>query len=351
MNNKTRTIQIGMLAVIMLIAILPFTLALCSETDRGLDYFQKGTTTADYFWSYTDYCRTNTVQVEYYCSSPSTSTVSSEESNCGSGRECLDGKCQYSSAICSDTDGSNYKNKGSILIGNSHIYDSCDGSTVLERICEGSNSGTVRYACTNYGSSWTCLDGACALPSTPAGTCTRSSAFGLDYKTKGYITVDGTKIYDSCSGIEVLERICDGNSAGTAKYNCGNYGSNWMCSDGACVEESSPVLTCSRSALFGIDYKTKGWIEIGDSKIYDSCSGNTVLERICEGDSAGTTKYDCKSYGDNWVCLDGQCKESSSEDWFLLIWAVIVAFFLANPLIWIIIALIIIAIIVYRRRK
>jgi hypothetical protein len=63
----------------------------CTDSDRGLDQFTKGTVTLD-SKSYTDSCYGTASVLEYYCSSDTligTSTIA-----CGSNSECVDGICR-----------------------------------------------------------------------------------------------------------------------------------------------------------------------------------------------------------------------------------------------------------------
>lgn len=63
----------------------------------------------------------------------------------------------------------------------------------------------------------------------------------------------------------------------------------------------------------GTDYKNYGEVTItgsGDHQTWeDDCSGNTVLERICDQyNGVGTVTRDCTYYGSDYECKDGKCQ-------------------------------------------
>jgi len=63
----------------------------CNDSDGGKDTSQKGTTSYGNR-SYTDSCYSNLAVLEYYCASDT--VIDDERINCGSGKECFDGKCR-----------------------------------------------------------------------------------------------------------------------------------------------------------------------------------------------------------------------------------------------------------------
>lgn len=318
--KKINLLQFALLFLVLMIFLIPFVLASCSETDRGLDFYMKGTTSVGLFTKYTDYCRTNTIQVEYYCPSSDSSYASSEEGTCPSGYECLDGQCTQSSQIitCTDSDGSNYKNKGYIFTNTgSQVWDSCESSSVLkEAICDNNNMGTYKYTCSNLGSNWFCEDGACKQQQVTCTDSDKTVPFSNSYKIKGYVDVDGYKIWDECDGWTVKERICDGLNAGTSVINCvGTFGESWTCDDGAC-KESSVNIGCSDSDADilgnGKNARVKGYTTCGNVNHEDKCSDlklGSVIESYCEGETCAIMNTPCSIFGDSWGCEDGRCVE------------------------------------------
>jgi hypothetical protein len=158
----------------------------CSDTDGGMVYTIKGTVSGYYNskqYSYTDYCTSNTVLKEYYCSSKlqySTSYTCSGTTNA-----CVNGACVQQTTIptttvattsiitttipnsCSDTDGGMiYGVKGTVSgYYNSQIYsntDFCSGSTgvLVEYYCSAGRSFNTAYNCVGN-STTACVDGAC----------------------------------------------------------------------------------------------------------------------------------------------------------------------------------------------
>jgi len=72
---------------------------------------------------------------------------------------------------------------------------------------------------------------------------------GLDFKNKGYVEQDG-KLWkwDECAPTAGLlyERFCDqwGNPS-TMNKHCSDFGSNWICEDGACKEGGGHIKKCN----------------------------------------------------------------------------------------------------------
>lgn len=63
----------------------------CVDSDMGKDQYTKGTTSYGEY-SQTDSCYSSTSVIEYFCSSDT--SVGYEKINCGTGHECVDGRCQ-----------------------------------------------------------------------------------------------------------------------------------------------------------------------------------------------------------------------------------------------------------------
>ncbi len=160
-------------------------------------------------------------------------------------------------------------------------------------------------------------------------TCTDSDG-GLDYYTKGSVTVctftdtgggcGGAS--DSCSGDVLTEGYCENNDSKTIKYTC-PYG----CSNGACLSTGTTTTiptTCTDSDS-GKNYYIKGTVKNQFGSFVDGCSSNGLAcpgsnciengqwngknlkfvdEMYCEEGSykVGSISYECP-YG----CVDGAC--------------------------------------------
>ncbi|RLG10671.1 hypothetical protein DRN73_07230 [Candidatus Pacearchaeota archaeon] len=124
----------------------------CSDTDGGINYYEKGTATSSTA-SVTDFCLTNKTLQEVYCDS--NNYVNSVQYTCPV--NCSQGAC----INCTDTDGGvDIYTKGTVTTPKGSFTDYCqpDGS-VFEYSCEPEGIGK-RYECSSG-----CQDGAC-IPTT-----------------------------------------------------------------------------------------------------------------------------------------------------------------------------------------
>jgi len=131
----------------------------CSDSDSGIDYYDKGTVSGYYknqYYSKTDSCNDQTL-TEFYCQG---SKAYSQTYTCSYG--CVNGACVKQPNTCSDTDNGNIYQKGTvsgIFQGQSYSYsDYCSqsGTNIHEYSC---NNGLVVN--TNYVCTAGCDNGAC----------------------------------------------------------------------------------------------------------------------------------------------------------------------------------------------
>jgi hypothetical protein len=241
------------------------------------------------------------------------------DNNCVNGIDCADLDCATDPACysCTDSDGRDYTTPGTVSYlsaGDSYSNDdSCSGNTLTEWYCLGVTPTSESHDCTDEGPGWTCpaLAGAC-IP--PGDSCADDDGGPNDYRNQGtVIEVSGgatTPHPDSCTGVgqELIEWGCSGTSAISIPYNCAIEGPGWTCSAGACIP---PPDSCTDSDLGATDYTTQGTvIEVsgGTTNPYtDSCSGDTLTEWGCSGDSAISSPYDCINEGAGWTCSGGEC--------------------------------------------
>ena len=59
------------------------------------------------------------------------------------------------------------------------------------------------------------------------------------------------------------------------------------------------------------NYYAKSYVTYLGTKYYDSCSGDSVQEKICSGDVQSTTSFDCTTVA--MYCNDGACKTTASN--------------------------------------
>ena len=143
---------------------------------------------------------------------------------------------------------------------------------------------------------------------------------GEKYLIKGSVVSNSVTYTDWCmSGGLLSEYYCEGwiNKVPTqSMVDCNAiYGGNYGCVDGAC-KDMTPVTTCSDSD--GKDYKSKGEVTTTSngkpSTWEDGCVSSTQLsEAICNNNWIDWKSVDCTSYGSNWGCVDGACKDMTQD--------------------------------------
>jgi hypothetical protein len=254
---------------------------------------------------------------------------------CGSDATCapLDGGCKSTTTVpCSDSDGGEvYGTKGTVSGTNSSgsysEVDTCAGDKLSEWYCSDDLTsawgGGYTVDCSTISGYDTCSAGACIQNST-SSSCSDSDS-GKDYLTKG--TVSGTNDtgsfsetdYCSAGGGSLIERYCYSQEEHSYAYvTCSvQYGSDYYCSDGACVTNSTDP--CSDSDGGKDDFKTKGSASLTNSSgAYsktDYCSGDWVVDQYCGNDySIWTTSVRCSvEYGSDYFCSDGACVTNSTS--------------------------------------
>lgn len=152
----------------------------CNETDKGKDFFNKGTTIDNNGREETDYCVNDNQLVEWYCGEYPQGTSYTYAYCSQYGKVCLDGACVPQPEHCIESDkGKDFFQKGTTVDNNGRSeVDYCVNSDMLvEWYCGEYPQGTsYTYAyCSAYGK--VCDDGACKLKEDPSLT------FSVDVST------------------------------------------------------------------------------------------------------------------------------------------------------------------------
>lgn len=218
----------------------------------------------------TDYCYSGDRLIEYYCTSPTSSSLWYANYSCSAfGKVCQDGACvagQGSGYVCNDTDLQTFPTKNYYSYGiaeltylGNHIwsYDNClNSSTLQERYCTSPTNDTIlteNFDCASVGG--TCVAGECRVSNN-------SNCFDSDSNTYPTLstTIAGTAMLylngnlsmvkvDNCtSDTTLLEAYClNTNSSQIIQqsYNCAQNGKT--CLAGACVNGTTlcPIYTDS----------------------------------------------------------------------------------------------------------
>ncbi len=270
--------------------------AVCSDSDGGMDIFERGTV-REGGGVYTDYCSGTSSVKEYYCSGD---TMVQATANCGDEYYCSDGRCvEYT---CRDDDGGRDEDEfGTVTKGSGEWEDGCyDSDTVREYYCDGND---VEYELRNCGSGETCSGGECTRV-----TCTDTDG-GNRRSVFGTVSYDGRSYPDSCTDMYTLkEYFCGSSGYDYASILCTGYGE--MCWNGVC----SPAQ-CEDSDG-GQDKYTRGSARVYTDNGYsysenDDCSGRNVLERYCSDLKVQTRSMACEP---EEACETGRCIEAVCED-------------------------------------
>jgi hypothetical protein len=245
---------------------------------------------------------------------------------------CQSGTCGSMFSSCSDSDGGiDYNVLGMILAkhilynSTNNYYDFCTNtSTLIEYSCNNKSLITTSYNCALVGK--ICSNGACVVSNSGNQSCTDSdinSVFtGIAKYSKGTVSgkTNGVSYSntDSCLSFDkVKEYYCSGNQQTFLEMNCSDDYHSYICSNGACVINSTENQTnqtnqtqCTDSDG-GINYNLKGIVSgIMNDNSYnytDSCSGNTLTEYACSiGNESYSTAYNCNLTNRN--CSNGACK-------------------------------------------
>ena len=268
----------------------------CSDSDGGQNFYVRGTTSKGTL-NYSDYCGTGNNLFENYCDANGNIQINYLYV-CPSG--CSDGACINATTPCVDSDnGLNYYIKGAASKGSLNYSDYCGAQTsdgrqyVLEQYCDsGNNIAQSSYLCPGY-----CSDGACINNTTP---CTDTDG-GLNFYVKGF-TNKGTLNYsDYCgTGNNLFENYCDasGNLVINYLYSCPSG-----CSDGACVNATSPCIDTDG----GQNYYVKGITSKGNLNYSDYCgAGSNLYENYCDssGNIQTNSLYVCPNGCSNGACIN-----------------------------------------------
>lgn len=292
--------------------------AVCHDTD-GINYLYKGNVNYN-DTSYYDFCVGDGV-VEKICNNSVVSELLKDCKDYGSEYGCVDGACSLSLVNCTDSDGTDFFNKGYVA-DDTHDpivnYDFCISNTTLqEYFCSSDGLDVIERDCRFFGSLYKCYDGACVIQST---NCTDSD--DVDFFTKGYVTdvIEEVDYWDFCYDlVTVSEFICSEEEVDTVYYQCSGAGRPYYCSDGRCIS----IANCTDTDG-GIDYFTKGHTYfIGDCPIYSSlcdewdvcADDDDLVEYYCAGNATITGEEITCPLG----CYDGACigdEELSEEDCF-----------------------------------
>ncbi len=193
----------------------------------------------------------------------------------------------------------------------------------MECICQDPTSGQMKTlriyecgsgnsACSSLCGSWNMVD--CREPSEgddgdsgDGGSSCTDSDNGPDHFNKGTATgTDGIGHTDSCSGDQLTEWDCDGDSVSSHNYNCMNG-----CSNGKCNSNNYVDVNCT-DYDGGYNYYRKSRATEGDTTYNDCCmessggdcldSATNLAEAVCEGGSATRNLHNCPN-----GCSNGKC--------------------------------------------
>ena len=230
----------------------PVTTYSCSDSDGGAAVAIKGTTTQTTYVngkesakdSPTDYCASDSVLVEYFCSD---NKAGLGKYTCSDGHQCSDGACvkKEEKPVCTSTDDENgayniYKKGTRTVDGTTAVEYCAENGQLVETWCKGNEGVTTMVVCpTNY----QCSDGACVKATTSTATCTDTDGGKNVYKKgklEGYIDGKKTSAEDGCSSTtQVVEYYCDGSEIKSTNADGEFCPTNYQCSDGACVKSTT----------------------------------------------------------------------------------------------------------------
>jgi|GEM_PF-1322077 len=277
----------------------------CYDSDGGGDgeRYVEGTVFSDY-GSYSDYCSSGSLLVEYSCVLDSRVQ---ENINCIGAYVCRNGACVVEDGCHDSDDGIDYYEQGTVESGGDDETDYCtDSNTVREYYCGSANEiSSVTFDCP---SDYSCIRGRCV--SDDDVTCTDSDG-GHVYRTSGTASnTEGDVGRDVCLDSDTLrEYYCDGENVESEDYLC-PVGQE--CSGGRCVDEAA-LVTCEDSDG-GRDYDEAGAVILtGEgASTSDYCSdGDTLVEYYCDGTERESEVYDCPS---GQVCSGARCVSLECED-------------------------------------
>ena len=188
--------------------------AMCRDSDGGINPQIRGTV----LWQgratdepFSDTCNSDTQIREFYCNGDAVESVAR---NCGSNERCVRDTGKPEAACvpvttCTDTDGTNIYNKGSVTWGSQTVTDACaTDSFVVENTCTNGVKTSTQQPCP---SGYTCNSGAC-IQSTPPPSSTPPQGGGSGTGFEGAFCTDDTYCQSglTCSGTAAQKSTGDG---------------------------------------------------------------------------------------------------------------------------------------------
>ena len=237
--------------------------------------------------------------------------------------------------LCSDTDGIDFNitgfmsSRGLYYPGNytdiceSVITGNLSYTTVIEYYCTDNDGDGEIFECQNYGAEWDCWQGHCSNNVT--ANCTDSD--GINYYTTGYTSDKADNYIDYCYGDwvgnysdeRVLEYWCEGGVGWVTGdlFDCASYGPDWFCNEGKCEH----IVTNCTDTDGGFIPTTKGTTTDDIGVFVDYCkyndtgnySDHRIREYYCEDGQAQGSWIDCKTFGSEYVCYDGECTSGNQR--------------------------------------
>lgn len=321
---------------------LPNSTSSCTDTDGGINYDVKGTTTGispsiGQTYTSSDICGTGTTYqtnqlIEHYCNDIyHTNTVVTCQYGCSDG-ECLSSSqnltqnipqntsttnTSTTSSFCSDSDnGLNFYKSGTVTKGSSNQVDYCSTFSpdkLVEYYCDvnGSSSYTV-YICP----SGRCQSGYCTdSPSLSNYGCVDNDG-GIEYSVTGQTINFTTIINDACGSGQsrgeadyLYESYCDTqNNIRIGAHHC-----SAGCWKGQCLDD----FVCTDSDG-GIDYYTTGIVSKGSFSSTDYCgaqytTGQYIIEQYCNISAKSVFDISAqKPYFCTGGCINGACISPST---------------------------------------
>ena len=255
----------------------------CTDSDGGQNIYVAGTAVNITGLSYTDYCKnqSNSTRLqEAYCWNNSVNYAAYTEMSCPTGTACQNGAC----------------------------INTCTPNCINKTCGSNGCGGTCGTCATGQ----TCTNGRCVTPAT----CTDTDG-GQNYWLKGKITSaqypNGK--WDECATYNnkvLKENYCVGSSSSITSKNCGNFGMEYTCQNGACA-----FVPCTDSDN-GANFLTYGKVvsSLYPQGKWDFCTNVSGEQYLYEGTcrysanfSAYTTvRQRCKDLGPDYICTNGVCK-------------------------------------------
>ncbi|MCX8166500.1 MAG: ABC transporter permease [Candidatus Micrarchaeota archaeon] len=277
----------------------------CSDTDNGIDIYNKGSVTKGGSTS-NDVCLSATRVQEFYCDA--NNNIKFTNQDCPSGYICEDGRCREVS--CTDTDnGLTVTLPGKTSNETQIKYDICiDSTKIREYSCN--TDRTIKEAILSCPDGYLCSTWF-GSESSPAfcGYCIGPSAPDL-YTQRTTSNSSGYSFTDHClseSDVRAIRKgYCDQFIVRSVDTTCPE---NYKCDNGRCI----PLSLCSDTD--GNDKNIVGTVSNTTHSFTDKCVNSThVTEYTCSGNVIISTNLSC----DNGACLQdssgGRCVYNQCVD-------------------------------------